>query len=177
LSTDEADLIRRAQRGDHDAFLRLLAQYDRRVMAVVYRFSGDLYDREDLYQDIFLACFRSLPRFRFRSSFASWLHRVALNRCIDYMNKKPPVLEAPDEATAPPDWERREKLRAVQRAMSRLRGPQRIAFFLRYIEDWDEARIAETLDCSQGAVKSHLHRARTKIRQAPEVMPWQSNPI
>ena len=70
------------------------------------------------------------------------------------------------------DWEQRAKLSAIQQALSRVKGAQRICFHLHYIEDWSVARIAEMLDCKNGTVKSHLNRARDRIRKDPRVRPW-----
>jgi len=173
---NEEALVRQAQEGDTSAFLELLRRHDRRIMAVVYRFSGDQYDREDLYQEIFLHCFKSIGTYAFRCAFSTWLHRIALNRCIDYMNRKPVVREVEDSPAPPQDHERREKLRAVHEAMNRLRGPQRICFFLHYVEGWSIEEIREVLDVERGTVKSHLDRARKKIRMTPEVLKWQTNP-
>ncbi len=172
----DEELVRQAQKGDHVAFLELLRKHDRQIMSVVYRFTGDLYDREDLYQEIFLHCFKSIGSFRFRSSFQTWLYRVALNRCVDYMNRKPVVREVLETAVPPHDLERREKLRSVHQAMNRLQGPQRICFFLHYVEGWTVEEIQDILDVRRGTVKSHLDRARKKIRLTPEVLRWQTNP-
>jgi len=174
---DERALIEGAQAGDHDAFLALLARYDRQIMSVVYRFTSGRYDREDLYQEVFLHCFRSIRRFRFRSSLKTWLYRVALNRSVTYMRKRQPVVAALRDEPAPEvDWERREKLRSVHRALGRLRGRQRICFHLHYVEGWRVDEIAAVLDCSEGTVKSHLNRARGKIRRDREVVVWLTNP-
>lgn len=174
---DEGELIRRAQSGDHDAFLRLLGHYDRQIMSVIYRFTCDAYDRQDLYQEVFLHCFRSIRRFRSRSSFLTWLFRLALNRCVSYMKKRPPVAEVSGEEAAPAvDWEQRLKLQAVRSALERLRGPQRICFHMHYIEGWSIDQIATLLDCRPGTVKSHLHRARSKVREDHEVLVWRTNP-
>jgi RNA polymerase sigma-70 factor (ECF subfamily) len=173
---DERALIEQAQSGDQEAFLTLLSRYDRQIMSVVYRFTHDLYDREDLYQDIFLNCFRSIGRFQFRSSLLTWLYRIALNRCLTYVRKKRPMDELGDLPAPQTDWDRREKLKAIGRALSRLRGQQRLCFHLHYIEDWKIQQISETLGCSEGAVKSHLNRARTKIKTDREVLVWRTNP-
>jgi RNA polymerase sigma-70 factor (ECF subfamily) len=173
---DERVLIEQAQSGDQAAFLTLLSRYDRQIMSVVYRFTYDLYDREDLYQEIFLNCYRSIKRFRFRSSFSTWLYRIALNRCLTYMRKKKPTTEMVETPSPPLDWDRRERLMAIRRAMSRLRGQQKICFHLHYIEDWGTAQIAELIGRSEGTVKSHLNRARAKIRTDREVLVWQTNP-
>ncbi len=172
---NEAELIQAAQEGDCDAFLELLKSHDRQIMSVIYRMSGDLYDREDLYQEIFLHCFQSIKSFRARSSLRTWLYRVALNRCIDYMKKKPLVREVVDEAGPSKDWVRAEKLRDVERAMARLKGHQRTCFFLHYIEGWKIREIREVLCIQEGTIKSHLSRARKKIRRTQEVLRWQTS--
>ena len=173
---DEQRLIELAQAGDAEAFLALISRYDRQIMSVVYRFTGDLYDREDLYQEVFLDCFRAIGKFNFRSAFSTWLYRVAMNRCISCLRKKKPTSELTERAAPEPDWERRDKLLAIQKALRRLSGAQRICFHLYYTEDWGIERIAETLDCSTGTVKSHLSRARAKVRMDEEVLVWRTNP-
>lgn len=175
MSDDENLLIKRAQRGDHDAFLDLLARYDRQIMSVVYRFTGDFYDRQDLYQEVFLNCFRSISKFRFKSSFKTWLYRVALNRCITYMKRKEEIAEPADRQVAEFDWEHRAKIRAIHNALSAVKGSQRVCFHLYYVEDWSIEQIATTLGCRAGTVKSHLNRARDKIRKDPRVRAWTTN--
>lgn len=172
----EEALIRKAREGDAEAFLTLVRRYDRQIMSVVYRMSGDVYDREDLYQEVFLHCFKAIKSYRARSSFRTWLYRVALNRCIDYMKKKPAIREVEDSVVPPEDWERREKVRAVLKALSRLKGPQRICFFLYYVEGWEIRDIQELSGLREGTVKSHLNRARQKIRKDREVLLWQMSP-
>ena len=172
----EEELVRRAGKGDHEAFLELLKRHDRQLMSVVCRFTGNRYDREDLYQDIFLHAFKSIARFRFQASFKTWLYRVALNRCLTYIKKREPVLEAVEGSAPAIDWERNEKVAAVGRAMKRLRGPQQICFHLFYVEQWNQEEIAKLLGCRVGTVKSHMNRARTKIKRDREVLVWQTNP-
>lgn len=177
----EQQWIAAAKQGDTNAFLRLLTTYDRQVMSVIYRFSGDLFDREDLYQDIFLHAFLSVRKYRGDAAFATWLYRVALNRCLVYMRRH---RHEPLEKIEEPSCEResvdlkmvrKQQMQAVQQAMGRLRGPQRLCFHLHYIENWEHDRIAETLEISINTVKSHLHRARSKVRDAKEVMTWLTN--
>lgn len=172
----EDALIRKAQAGDHDAFCALLKTYDRQIMSVVYRFTANRYDREDLYQEVFLHCFRALPSFRFKAAFSTWLYRLALNRCIRYMHRhRQPSEPVAEQAVQPANWEQREKLRAVKRALRCLSKAQHIAFHLHYIEHWSEQEIAAVLNCRPGTVKSHLNRARQKVRQHTEVLKWQES--
>jgi len=170
----ETELVRRAQEGDADAFLTLIERHDRQVMSVIYRFSGDRHDREDLYHEVFVHAFESIRRFRGASSFRTWLYRVALNRCLSYVKRRPPVREPEDAAVDPEDWVQRAKVRSILRAMDSLSDHQRMCFFLHYVEGWNVAEIEELLDVRSGTVKSHLNRARAKIRGAREVMAWQT---
>lgn len=70
--------------------------------------------------------------------------------------------------------ERRARVNSVMKAAGRLKGNQRICFHLHYVEGWDLGRIAKTLPASEGTVKSHLDRARTKVKQDREVLPWKT---
>jgi RNA polymerase sigma factor (sigma-70 family) len=173
---EEFALIKRAQDGDSDAFLDLISRYDRQIMSVIYRLAFDQCDREDLYQEVFLGCFQSIKSFKFRSSFVTWLYRLALNRSITYLRKNNRrKLDFQEEPTCAPDMDRQGKLEAIQRAFSRLHGNEKLCFHLYYIEEWDVGRIAETLDCAEGTVKSYLARARNHVKMDPEVLVWQTN--
>lgn len=170
---DERTLIAMAQEGHHEAFLNLLSRYDRQTMSVIYRFSGNLYDREDLYQEIFLHCYKNIRTFRFECGFGTWLYRLAFNRCVSYMRKRKSQLkwEHP-EVQPPPTHTSKAQIETIQRAMRRLSRPQRISFHLFYLEEWHVEEIARVLDCQPGTVKSHLQRARQKIRADEEVALW-----
>lgn len=173
----EAELIKAAKTGDAQAFLTLLKAHDRKVMSVIYRFSGDLYDREDLYQEIFLHAFQAIGRFRGEASVGTWLYRVAFNRCLTFMKERPTTAEIIDAPFDPESMERRAIMRSVNEAMKRLKGPQRIAFHLYYIEEWTIPEITEVLECRAGTVKSHLNRAREKVKKDREVLQWQMRSV
>lgn len=175
---DDRKLIEMAQAGNHQAFLALLTRYDRQIMSVVYRFTHNLFDREDLYQEIFLHCFKSIKSFRFECKFTTWLYRIALNRCVTYMRKNKPNPDLPQPKNPQiPSLETKERLLSIHRAMKRLSQPQRLCFHLFYAEDWDIHDIAELMHCQTGTVKSHLDRARKKIRADREVAQWNMNEI
>jgi len=170
-------VIKRAQNGDHEAFLDLVRQYDRQIMSIVYRFSGNLYDREDLYQEVFLQCYKSIASFRFESSFKTWLTRLALNSCIDYMNRQPPTAEARELSSEETDWEQQAKLQAIHEALNQLQGSQRVCFHMYYIEGWTVKEIMALLNCGEGTVKSHMSRAREKVKTNTRVLQWRLNSI
>lgn len=173
---DEESLVRAAQAGDADAFVELLHGCDREILSVLVRFAGDRCDREDLYQEVFLEAFRSLHRFRFRSSFRTWLYRLAFHRCLGHVRRRRTHEELPERAVGPHDVERAARLRAVRRALDRLPEKQRLCFFLHYVEGWTVAEVAERVGIRSGTVKTHLHRAREAVRSTEEVRRWQPIP-
>ncbi|MEK7258446.1 MAG: RNA polymerase sigma factor [Pseudomonadota bacterium] len=168
----EATLVALARAGDHRAFTRLLETHDRRVMGVILRFTGNRFDRDDLYQDIFTACYLALPRFNGSCAFYTWLHRIALNQCLSFVRSRKTFEPEEDIAVEGDNWERTAQLQAVTNAQKKLLGPQQIAFHLFYVEQWSIDDIAALLECSVSTAKTHIHRAREKIRADEEVRKW-----
>src|ERR1700756_1848374 len=86
--SDEAGLIRAAQKGDQDAFERLVRTYDQSVL----RLAGNLLRSPDeargVYQEVFLKGFRNLHLFRFDCSFHTWIYRIATNVCLDHLRRR-----------------------------------------------------------------------------------------
>lgn len=78
-----AELLDRAQAGDHDAFRELIAPYQREPKAHCYRMLGSLQDAEDAVQETLLAAWQDLPRFERRSTLRTWLYQIATHRCMD----------------------------------------------------------------------------------------------
>ena len=92
------------------------------------------------------------------------------------MKKNKPQPELPKvQGAHSPSLERKERLMSIHAAMKRLSTPQRICFHLYYAEDWDIGEIADVMQCKSGTVKSHLDRARKKIRADREVTVWNTN--
>ncbi|PCH62142.1 MAG: hypothetical protein COC19_03245 [SAR86 cluster bacterium] len=166
-------LIKQASQGDHRAFTQLLQNYDRRIINVILRFTGNRYDRDDLFQEIFTACYLALPKFSGKSSFYTWLYRIALNHCISYTRSQRPMEAIEDISQQAQSLQRQLQLNTISNAVETLKSPQRISFHLYYIEQWTTAEIAQLLECRVGSVKSHLDRARKKIRLNKEVAKWQ----
>src|ERR1700739_3983811 len=96
--TDE-ELVARSIRGDADSFNQLMLRWERPIYALAYRTIGREEDARDVCQETFLRAFRSLPAFRGQAKFSSWLYRIALNLCRDWMRREPraPVVQAPDD--------------------------------------------------------------------------------
>src|SRR5246500_4947360 len=92
---DEAGLIRAAQRGDQDAFERLVRAYDQSVLRVAMNLLRSPEDARDVYQEAFLRVYRNLHSFRFDCSFHTWLYRIVTNLCLDHLRKRKVRREEP----------------------------------------------------------------------------------
>src|SRR5256885_11602096 len=96
-STDE-ELVARSIRGDNESFDQLILRWERPIYALAYRTIGREEDARDVCQETFLRAFRALPAFRGQAKFSSWLYRIALNLCRDWIRRerRTPIAQAPD---------------------------------------------------------------------------------
>jgi RNA polymerase sigma-70 factor (ECF subfamily) len=176
----EAEAIRRAQRGDADAFERLYRLHSRRVYSVVLRMVGNTAEAEDLTQEAFLQLFRKIQTFRGDSAFSTWLHRLTVNVVLMKLRKKTlpatsldETMEPDDEGSGPkfeiggPDQTLAGSLDRVnlERAVEQLPPGYRAVFLLHDVQGFEHNEIANLMECSIGNSKSQLHKARTRLRE------------
>lgn len=176
----EAEAIKRAQKGDPQAFERLYHLHKGRVYSVCLRMVGNPAEAEDLAQEAFMQLFRKVSTFRGESAFSTWLHRLAVNVVLMHLRKKtlPQVaLDEPVETDEPGEGPRRELGGADPRlagsldrvtledAIEKLPPGYRVVFVLHDIEGYEHNEIAEMLGCSIGNSKSQLHKARLRLRE------------
>jgi len=183
---DDAALVRAFQAGDTDVFDELVLRHKDNIFNLCYRFLGDYHEANDSAQDVFIKVYRSLKKFRFQSSFSTWLYRVAVNTCknriksLDYRFKKRmrrldshdptngsnPSLEFADESPSPmAELEKKERSLLVQKAVESLPGSKRTMIILRHIEGLSYDEISDITGCNLGTVKSKLARARSDLRK------------
>src|SRR5437763_354848 len=98
MRTDE-ELVAQSIRGDQESFDQLILRWERPIYALAYRTIGREEDARDICQETFLRAFRALPAFRGQAKFSSWLYRIALNLCRDWMRRerRAPVMQAPED--------------------------------------------------------------------------------
>jgi len=161
-----------AQRGDKEAFGRIVSRYHRLVISVTYRLCDDAELADDVAQDTFLRAWQHLPDFHPErdSSLRAWLCRIAHNRTIDLLRQTKPqnTLEAHDEAGEPGPLQQvvaEESVAEVQAAIRRLPETTRSALILREYEGLSYAEIAAVLDIPIGTVMSRLYHARRRLAQ------------
>jgi len=181
----DADVLVRAQAGDHYAFAQLYALHKRRIYSLCLRMVSNVAEAEDLTQEAFLQLHRKIATFRGDSAFSTWLHRLAINVVLMHLRKKGLSLISLDEAMEPtpeegpgrsfgaPDLSLTGSIDrlALERAISDLPAGYRLIFVLHDIEGYEHNEIAAMLDCSIGNSKSQLHKARLKLRDAMRTVP------
>lgn len=178
--TDE-ELVAKSIRGDADSFNQLILRWERPIYALAYRTIGREEDARDVCQETFLRAFRGLPGFRGQAKFSSWLYRIALNLCRDWIRRerRTPVVQAPEDvdvldlaaAAAVPSESiedlvaRKDLSRAVERAMSRLPDEQRTAIVLKEYHGLTFQEIADLVGCPLSTVKTRLYQGLTVLRR------------
>ncbi|MGH3117966.1 MAG: RNA polymerase sigma factor [Gaiellales bacterium] len=156
--SEERDLIRAAQNGSKDAFEGLYRLHWRSAYRAAYLVTHDAAASEDIAQEAFLAAARALGRFDRRRPFAPWLHRIVVNRSIDWTRARAARAEvlagAPDqEADAATDTSSE-----LLGALAALPPDQRAVVVLRYLLEYTPGEIAGLLDLPRGTVNSRLRR-------------------
>lgn len=164
----------RAATGDMDAFALLVRRYERRVFRLCVNMLGDEHAAVDAAQDVFFTAWRSLTRFRGDAKFSTYLYRIATNRCLKELGRRPPEepwgsRELPSRhGLGEAEVEARETLETVSRAVGALTVEQRSVLLLRDVEGLGYSEIAAVLGVSVAAVKSRLNRARVEVARAVE---------
>jgi RNA polymerase sigma-70 factor (ECF subfamily) len=177
--TDE-DLVARSRGGDVDSFNQLILRWERPIYALAYRVIGRQEDARDVCQETFLRAFRALPGFKGQAKFSSWLYRIALNLCRDWVRRqrRSPIVEAPEgvdpvelaaerepAASIEELVSRRELSAAVEEAMALLPEEQRTAIILKEYHGMTFQEIAELQGCPLSTVKTRLYQGLTVLRR------------
>jgi RNA polymerase sigma-70 factor (ECF subfamily) len=184
MTRSDEELVARATAGDLESFNQLVLRWERPIYALAYRTLGRDEDARDVVQEAFLRAFRGLPGFKGQAKFSSWLYRITLNLCRDWMRRerRAPVVQAPegvdavdlaDEQAAPTESvedlvARREMSQAVARAMAELPEDQRAAILLKEYHGLTFQEIADTLQCPLSTVKTRLYQGLSVLRRRLE---------
>jgi RNA polymerase sigma-70 factor (ECF subfamily) len=177
--TDE-ELVARSIGGDADSFNELIHRWERPIYALAYRQIGREEDARDVCQETFLRAFRALKGFRGQAKFSSWLYRIALNLCRDWMRRerRTPVVQVLEDvdlidlATAREPSEsiedrvaRHDLTRIVERAMALLPEEQRTAIVLKEYHGLTFQEIADLVGCPLSTVKTRLYQGLAVLRR------------
>jgi RNA polymerase sigma-70 factor (ECF subfamily) len=163
--------VARCQAGDAEAFELIYRRHAARLYSLACRMAGSPEDGEDLLQEIFLQAYRKLGSFKGDAALGTWIYRLALNHCLDFvrsrqakMNKLTESLDA--EAAIEPAGKRDTPIARIDldRALERLPDGCREAFVLHDVEGLDHKEVAALLGIAEGTSKSQVFKARLKLR-------------
>ena len=163
------DLIRRCQAGDEQAFAELFHRYKNLVYKTAYLMLGDADEAEDVLQEVFVQVYKSLDAYDpGKGAFTTWLHRITVNRCLNWRRKRHPSLPLDRVHIPLPSPEGRMEEKAVWQAVKGLSDKLRAVVVLRYYWELSYAEIAQILDIPLGTVKSRLNLALRTLRKELE---------
>jgi len=177
---DDEELVAKSIGGDADSFNELILRWERPIYALAYRTIGREEDARDVCQETFLRAFRALPGFRGQAKFSSWLYRIALNLCRDWIRRerRAPVVQPPEDvdlmelaAAAEPSESiedlvaRKDLSRIVERAMAMLPEEQRTAIVLKEYHGLTFQEIADLVGCPLSTVKKRLYQGLSVLRR------------
>lgn len=180
---DDETLVEQFKKGDLSAFDKLMERHWKSVYYLALRMTNNrVEDAEDITQEVFEKVFKSLPSWKPRASFRTWLHRVASNLCVDKYrarlrrqtqsleSKEGFVMDIPTDAVDDPlrITEADELQQRILQAAAQLSPRQQKAFLLCRYGDMPLKDAAEIMGCAIGTIKAHLHRATEKMRDLLE---------
>lgn len=163
--------------GRADAFARLVEQHQQLIWHLVYRMVQHPDDCKELCQEAFLRVHQNLKQFRFESSLATWIGRIAYNICVRHLQRKRlPLLETEEGDTPPTDrviddfdlataCADKELIARLHLALDTLAPVPRTILTLYYLQELSVSEVAAIIDKPEGTVKNALFRARAQLRQ------------
>lgn len=178
----DAILVKRVQEGDVAAFDPLIRKYRERLYAIIYNLTSNREDAADLTQEAFIKAFSSIRRFKGRSSFFTWLYRIAVNSALSHLkrhrlrrffslenlNEEVSSDEMVAHLSEKTQTERGALVKELQErlneALQKLSPKHRTVVVLYEIEGLSHQEISEIMECSVGTVRSRLHYAKQQLQ-------------
>jgi RNA polymerase sigma-70 factor, ECF subfamily len=176
----EAAAVAQVLAGDRDAFRVLVDAHSRSIFNLAYRMTGNQQDADEVVQETFMRAYKNLDRFEGKAKFSTWVYHIAVNRCLDMLEKKKingdyTISDDPDpeeqtvqvaSSDAGPERQllSREANEKIAVAMKLLTPTERIAFTLRHMEGQSIEEISKALKVKENAAKNTIFRAVKKLR-------------
>jgi RNA polymerase sigma-70 factor (ECF subfamily) len=193
INIDDSVLVQQSQAGDTPSMERLILKYQHRIYNVILKMCGNADDAAELTQETFVKVIESIEKFKGRSSFYTWLFRIAVNLTLNHCQRSArTATRSLDGEETDPEGDTSQLLRDVlsddrvvdpavlaqnhelcelaKQSLLELEEPQRAVVVLRDIEGMDYAQIADVLNIELGTVRSRLSRARSNLREVLENM-------
>ncbi len=171
-AADEQQLVQDAREGNREAFRILVERHMKQAYSIAYGYVQNHDDAADVAQESFVRIWRALPSFRGDAVFSTWLYRIVTNLALNRIRKNKsllrhevPLKEAPTLAGAASfDVYESDRHELLERALHELPTLQRAVVILRHLNGLSTRQVSSILKCSEGTVKTHLHRGLKKLR-------------
>lgn len=178
MQCPDEELASKWKTGDNSAFEIIFHRYERRVLNMAARMTGNLDDAEDVAQETFIRANKSIDGFR-GGKFSTWIFRIAVNLCLDRARRKVNQTSSLDSLIEQADWQepesntgdpqytlmKEEFRRAVRSVLTSIPPHYRILLVLRHMDEMPYEEIAKVIGCSVNALGVRLHRAREVFRK------------
>ena len=178
----DEELLLRLQRGDEWAFQLLVRRFRKKIFSIAFGITLDVEESQDIVQEVFLQAYRSIVTFRGDSSLATWLHRITVNRCLNWKRRwarrlkwmhvsiddaeEYPVTELESDQPTPESRVANAQVRQqIDNALKMLPDQARTVFVLRELEGLSYEEIADTTGTKLGTVRSRLFHARKRLKE------------
>ena len=180
----EVELVRRAQGGDQEAFRHIVERYQGKVFSIIHGIVRNRNDAEDIAQQVFTKIYFSLGKFDFRSALVTWIYKITVNECYDYLRKQKVrkltyesdlgeddlrrIDNTPDLSRSPSESiDRQTELRQiVMRLLDKVSEEERTLLIMKEVEGYPVEELARMLSMNENTVKVKLFRARQKVVKA-----------
>jgi RNA polymerase sigma-70 factor, ECF subfamily len=184
-NTQEGGLVRRAQQGDETAFAEIVQRYQSKVFSIIHGIVRQRNDTEDIAQQVFAKIYFSIRKFDFRSSLITWIYKITVNECYDYLRKKKirklvyesdlsedEVRRVENSEPAidhqPPVDDRLAKRDYLAKLLSRVSEEERSLLMLKEVEGHSVEELAGMTGMNENTIKVKLFRARQKLLKAAQ---------
>jgi RNA polymerase sigma-70 factor (ECF subfamily) len=181
--TEEEVLVRRIQAGDETAFRQLVERYQNKVYSIIYGILRNHNDAEDIAQQVFTKIYFSIRNFDFRSSLLTWIYKITVNECYDYLRKRrvrklvyesdlgdeeTPGMERSEPDTAPRIDEQLERRDLALKLLEKVSPEDRQLMLLKEVEGHSVEELARMTGMNENTIKVKLFRARQKLLKAAQ---------
>lgn len=181
----DEELIQRLQRGDEWAFQLLVRRFRKKIFSIAFGITLDTEESQDIVQEVFLQAYRSIYNFRGDSSLGTWLHRITVNRCLNWKRRwarrfkwmhvsiddvdQQPVANLESDLPTPEARVANAQVRAqIDNALKMLPDQARTVFVLRELEGLSYEEISAVTGVKLGTVRSRLFHARKRLKEILE---------
>ena len=179
---DDRALVEQAKAGNLNAYEELVRAYESRIHSLIYNMTSNKEDTEDLVQDVFVKAYKSLGRFQGKSSFYTWIYRIAVNSTINFIKRRakksalsldnidlnierdPAYVELSAKGSPLKDMSIKELQEKLNKALLTLSEKHRAVVVLHDIQGVPHNEIAKMLGCSSGTIRSRLYYARQRLQ-------------